>query len=385
MMRCKGMGQESIRAALLAENHSRCKPPLSVSEVCEIARSVSKYRAAQASRASRCYAAILTLSEVKAREIDWLWNPYLALGTLAMLSGDPGAGKTFIAQAIAAALTTGRMPHSGEPCPPCDVLYLSVENSPEYVLRPRFDLLGGDANRFHLLEGSISGDGAERGSVRLADVAVLRDAIEKTKARLVVVDPIQSYLGADVDAHRSNETRPLLDGLARIAAERGCCILLVRHLSKAPTSRAIYRGLGSIDLTGAVRTELMAGSAPDDSARRALVQVKNNLGKFGKSLGYVIEEDGKFRWTGETELTASELLAAEASGYEGGAGSEAEEFIRHELRDGARPAKEVSRVARQAGIAERTLRRARKRLGIKPRKGGMEAGWEWALPEGGQK
>jgi AAA domain len=80
---------------------------------------------------------LLTLSDVAARPVDWLWQPYLALGMLGMLSGDPGAGKTFISMAIAAALSNGRVPYSGEQCSPIDVLYLSVENSPEHVLRPR--------------------------------------------------------------------------------------------------------------------------------------------------------------------------------------------------------------------------------------------------------
>ncbi|MGO9606511.1 MAG: AAA family ATPase, partial [Candidatus Binataceae bacterium] len=151
---------------------------------------------------------ILTLSQVEAKNVNWLWEPYLAVGMLAMLSGDPGCGKTYIALAIAAAVTTGRVPRTGEAREPADVLYLSVENSPEHVLRPRFDSLGGDASRFHILRGSVTGNGekAERGGVRLSDIRLLRDALQRTKARLVIVDPIQSYLGAEVDAHRSNET-----------------------------------------------------------------------------------------------------------------------------------------------------------------------------------
>lgn len=143
---------------------------------------------------------ILNLSQVEAQAVPWLWRPYLAIRMLAMLSGDPGAGKTYIALAIAAALTVGRLPYSGEPCSPIDVLYLSVENSPEHVLRPRFDLLGGSARRFHILRGSLIGEGkrATRGCVKLSDIQVLADSIEQTKAQMVIVDPIQSYLGAEV-------------------------------------------------------------------------------------------------------------------------------------------------------------------------------------------
>ncbi len=329
---------------------------------------------------------ILTLSKVDAKEVEWLWKPYLAMGMLAMLSGDPGCGKTYIALAIASAITTGRGPWAGKDREPADVLYLSVENSPEHVLRPRFDSLGGDATRFHILRGSLVGNGekAERGSVRLSDVRLLSGALQQTKARLVVVDPIQSYLGAEVDAHRSNETRPVMDGLSRLAEEFGCCTLLVRHLGKAPTGKAIHRGLGSIDLTGAVRTELLAGCSPDDPAQRALVQVKSNLGEFGPSLGYVIEADGKFRWTGESQLTACAILGPELTEEETGALAEARDFLLSELAQGARPVREIEAEARREGISERTLTRAKAALGVQSRKSGMTTGWEWFLPEGNQ-
>jgi len=330
---------------------------------------------------------IINLSQVEAREVDWLWRPYLPNRMLAMLSGDPGAGKTYIAMAISAAVTLGKEPQTHKPGEPADVLCLSMENSPEYVLRPRFDKLGGDPSRFHILRGSVVGEGkhALRDSVKLSDVSLLNDALTKTKARLVIVDPIQSYLGADVDAHRSNETRPVLDGLARLAEEHKCCILLVRHLSKAPTGRAIHRGLGSIDLTGAVRSELLAGSAPDDAAQRALVQVKSNLGQFGASIGYEIQADGTFHWTGESQLTASAILAPELNGEETGPMTEAKDFLLRALSRGARPSRDVQDEAQHEGISERTLKRAKKVLGVVSRKCGMDGIWECALPEGGQE
>jgi DNA repair protein RadA/Sms len=332
------------------------------------------------------HAEILTLSQVEARDVGWLWRPYLPNQMLAMLSGDPGAGKTYVALAICAAVTLGYEPNTGAPSSAADVLCLSVENSPEYVLRPRFDKLGGDASRFHILRGSVAGEGklAVRGSVTLSDISLLRDALTRTKARLVIVDPIQSYLGADVDAHRSNETRPVLDGLARLAEEHKCCILLVRHLGKAQTARAIHRGLGSIDLTGAVRTELIAGSAPNDATQRALVQVKSNLGQFGASIGYTIAADGTFRWTGESQLTASAILAPELHGENPGPLAEAKDFLSNILTRSPRSANDVHAEAHQRGLSDRTLKRAKAELGVVSRKQTMYGVWEWSLPEGGQ-
>lgn len=324
---------------------------------------------------------ILTLSNVQACEVEWLWRPYLANGMLAMLSGDPGAGKTYIALAIAAALTIGRVPYTGDPCSEVDVLYLSVENSAEHVLRPRFDSLGGNAAHFHILRGSVMGDGkrANRRAVKLSDIQLLDESLRKTNARLLVVDPIQSYLGAEVDAHRSNETRPVLDGLARLGEEHHACILLVRHFAKPSSSgggRAIHRGLGSIDLTGAVRTELHAGSLDD---QRAMVQAKSNLGQFGKSLGYVIEEDGSFRWTGESSLTAGDLQAPESTSEERSALEEAKDFLIEMTAEGPRPSKELKAEAEARGLAWRTIDRAKAAAGVKSVKRHFSGEWVFEL------
>lgn len=326
---------------------------------------------------------ILSLADVQPRDVDWIWRPYVPMSMLAMLSGDPGAGKTYLALAIAAALTVGQRPCNAEPCAPMDVLYLSVENSPEHVLRPRFDALRGDPSRFHVLRGSVAANGkcTDRKGVKLSDLPILEEALMRTKARLVIVDPIQSYLGAEVDAHRSNETRPVLDGLAHLAEKHQTCFFLIRHFAKSQVGRAIHRGLGSIDLTGAVRSELHAGEVDE---RRALVHAKSNLGQLGKSLGYMIEADGSFRWTGETDITASDLQAVEPNGEDRSAVEEAVGYLRDALASGARPGKEVQAELRDAGVSDATLRRAKSKLGVLSCKIQMRGGWEWYLPEGAQ-
>jgi hypothetical protein len=319
------------------------------------------------------------LSQVEAKAVNWFWKPYLPFGMLTMLSGDPGVGKSYIALSVAAAITTGRVPYTGGVVEPGNVVCLTVENSPEYVLRPRYDSLGGDPKRFVILRGAISGkpEKCERRGVTLADVSLLREALERTQARLVLIDPIQSYFGTDVDTHKASETRPILDGLARVAEDSGSCFLLTRHLSKAPTGRAIHRGLGSIDLTGAVRTELLAGRLPDDPTQRALVQIKSNLGEFGPPLGFVIEADGSFRWTGAIQITAAELLAPDSVGSKKTKGEDGCDFLRSRLQNG--PVR-VEVLTKESGMNDRTLRRSAYKLGVVRHREGNRGPVTWELP-----
>jgi RecA-family ATPase len=312
---------------------------------------------------------LICLAEIEPKKVDWLWEPYLAKGTVALLSGDPGSGKTFVSLAIAASLSKGIIPSTGESCEPVNTVYLSHENSAEYVTRPRFDALGGDPTRLFLLPGK---------SVSLTDTSDLSDAIDEARAGLLIVDPIQSYLGADVDLHRSNETRPVLDGLVFIADNFGCCILLVRHLAKSSGGRAIHRGLGSIDLTATARTELLAGTSAHDPNNRALVQIKNNLGPYGDSLGYSIGEDG-FAWTGKSNLTANDLLSSDNGTERQSSFDGALEFLKAQLASGEKFQAKLVETAK--GIYhERTLQRAAKELGVERRRDGEGGPWIWYLP-----
>ena len=245
------------------------------------------------------------------------------------------------------------------------------------TIRPRLDRLEADVARIHVCQGIERPDGGIDG-VTLSDLDVLAAAIEQTGAVLVVIDPLQGFLGATVDLHRANEVRPVLAGLARLAERRGVAVLIVRHLSKAKTDRAAYRGMGSIDITAAARSVLLAGRDPQDPLRRALVQTKMSLAAEGCALGYEIGPDG-FRWAGKVDLTAAHLLAPDAAATPS-ASDDATTFLRDALANGARKACELYEDARHAGIAERTLKRAKTTLGVKAEKRGFHGAWWWILP-----
>jgi putative DNA primase/helicase len=314
---------------------------------------------------------IITLSNVTASPIPWLCEPYFAVGMLSLISGDPGAGKTSVAMAISAALTLGQTPFTKKPREVSNVLYLTVENRPE-ELRSKFNSLGGNPELFHIVNDSI----------QLADTSRLRKAIQEKKAKLLVVDPIQSFL--NVDSHRSNKTRPVFDALSRLAREEGCCIILIRHLNKSTSAKTAYRGQGGMDITGAARTELLVGPSVQDPGQYAMVQTKSNIGMKGPSIGFSFDDEKGFHWTGESTLTDTDLLLPVAKASGRNAEGEAMAFLVKRLVKGPVMAVELEAAATTAGISKGTLKRAKGKLNIVVKKIGLKGGWEWSLPEGTQ-
>jgi hypothetical protein len=327
-------------------------------------------------------AVLVRLSDVEPEAVTWLWEPYIARGKLTLLEGDPATGKTWLALAIAAALSRGwSLPDaSGRPAlrriGAEHVVYLTAEDGLADTLRVRLDAVAADCSQIHALTAAREGD-AEI-AVTLRDIDILDDALSRTGAALVVVDPIQGFLGAGIDMHRANEVRPVLAGLAKLAERHGSAVLCIRHLSKANAERVLYRGLGSIDFTAAARSVLLAGRDPNDPNRRALVQIKNSLAPEGPALAYAIDAV-RFEWAGLSNLTAGSLLAADSGDPERSARDEARDLLAAVLADGPVPAKAAQKQAREAGVTERTLYRAKAELGVKSFK--TADGWAWTLPK----
>ena len=210
----------------------------------------------------------------------------------------------------------------------------------------------------------------------------MRKNIELLKPAFVIIDPLVAYIGAGVDINRANETRAVMSRLAEIAELSHVAILAVRHLTKGGALKAIYRGLGSIDFTAACRSVLLAGCDPDNDQKRAIVQIKSNLAAKGSAVGFELKE-GSFCWTGESDLTAARILAAEDSQDGKSARDEASDFLREELSNGPVEWQQIEKDRKAAGISEITLRRAREKLGVKIRRegelgkrGGGRSVWE---------
>ncbi|MEW6573482.1 MAG: bifunctional DNA primase/polymerase [Bacillota bacterium] len=364
---------------LLTEWNTRNSPPLPERELKAIFESVARREArkprrpnGEAKQETPPEPVVIPLANVEPEEVSWLWEPYLPAGKLTIVEGDPGAGKTWVTLAICAKLTA-----EGHP-----VLYATAEDGLADTIRPRVEGMGADLSSFFILRGAKSESG-DTVPFTLAEPEVLEKAILTYRPALVVLDPIQGFLGGSVDMHKANEVRAKLAPLARIAETYGCAVAVVRHLSKAPAGRAIYRGLGSIDFTAAARSVLLVGQ--NQAGNRAVVHLKNSVGELGPSLGFEIQR-GQFFWRGEVDTEAGDILRPDAEPEERSALDEAAEWLQELLAEGPVEAKQVQREAKQAGFADITLRRAKARLGIRVSREGTpgERGggkWFWRLPD----
>lgn len=330
-------------------------------------------------------------SDVEPEAVEWLWGRRIPRGKLTLLVGDPSAGKSTITCAITAAVTRGRpLPGDTDHPSPSSVLMISAEDGVSDTIRPRLDAADADTRLVHVVE-CVEDQRATPVHLALHDSAHLRAikmAAEEIKPALIVIDPLSAYLGS-IDSYQDSKVRAVLAPLAAIAERLDLAIVGVIHMTKSSASRAIYRALGSIAFTAAARSVLLAGAEPDQPEARALIQIKSNLGVEAEPLGYRIVstpipsgEAGVIEWTGETDLTADRILAPADTSPQGGPLEEAVDFLRQEIGGARVKAAEILRVARQHGISDRTLDRAKKKLGVQTVREGFGRGgsWYWMLP-----
>lgn len=325
-------------------------------------------------------AVLLRMSEVQAEKVSWLWASRLPLGKLSLIVGDPAVGKSFLTCALAAAVSRGApWPDGSGRAPLGSVVMLNAEDGTADTIKPRLESAGADCSRVFVLDAVRAADDKGRFievGFTLADVAALELAIKQAgDCKLVVIDPVSAYMGG-TDSHVNADVRGLLKPLSDLAQKHGVAVVLVSHLNKS-AAQAMYRTTGSLAFIAASRAAWCCVADKDDPARRMLLALKNNLAPDPGGLGYMIR-DGMVQWTGRVDADVNQALAAPAR-HTDSAISEAEDFLRDELAPGPKPAAEVLKAARAAGVSERTLRDAKASLKVASVK--QSGGWAWKLPE----
>ena len=298
---------------------------------------------------------IIRMSDVELTPVEWLWKPYLPFGKLSVLQGNPGEGKTYFAMHLAAACTNGKLLPNMERLEPFNVIYQTAEDGLGDTVKPRLIEAGADLDRVLVIDDSDV-------QLTLSDERIEKAIIENN-ARLVIIDPIQAYLGADVDMNRANEVRPIFMRLGQVAQRTGCAILLIGHLNKAAGMQSLQRGLGSIDIAAAVRSVMFIGKLKHDPTMRILTHEKSSLAPPGVSLAFSLGDAGGFRWVGEYDITADEMLSGIEPQRETKT-QQAKDLICTLLAGGKQVLSEdIDKAALERGIPGRTVRDAKRELG----------------------
>ncbi len=322
---------------------------------------------------------LINMEQVEVEKIDWLLYPFIPFGKVTIVQGDPGEGKTTMVLQIIAKLTKGEavLPSgSDEPAleektmdlEPVNVIYQTAEDGLGDTIKPRLLSAGADCSRVMVIDDNDQ-------ALTMMD-ARLEEAIIKTKARLVVLDPIQGFLGAAVDMHRANEIRPLMKRVAVFAEKYHCAIILIGHMNKNSNGKSSYRGLGSIDFQAAARSVLIVGRIKDEPEIRVVCHVKSSLAPEGKSIAFRLDKDTGFEWIEEYDISADDLLSGDNRGQKI---HEAKEFLKEILVSGSVAQTKVAEEAESRGIKKKTLWNAKKELEIESVKIGNQ--WFWMLPE----
>ena len=297
---------------------------------------------------------IIRMSEVDTQTVEWLWEPYIPFGKVTIVQGNPGEGKTTFALRLAAACTNRKpFPHMAAH-EPFNVIYQTAEDGLGDTIKPRLMEAEADLDRVLVIDESKQG-------LSLSDERIER-AIRQTGARLIILDPIQAYVGEKTDMNKANEIRPMFRRLAEIAERTGCAVILIGHLNKAAGGQSAYRGLGSIDFRAAARSVLLIGRVKREPNVRVIVHDKSSLAPEGKPIAFCLDPETGFSWIGEYDITADELLSG-AGGNTATKTEQAERLILDLLADGKELASEdIVKAAAEAGISERTVKNARRNL-----------------------
>ncbi len=304
---------------------------------------------------------LINLSQVESTETKWLWYPYIPRGKITLMTADPGIGKTYLGLYLTANVSAGRAFYGENGNrPPENVIYQTAEDGLSDTIKPRLELMKPDFARINIIDESQSG-------LDLCDWRI-EQAMQKLKPALMIFDPLQAYLGADVDMHRANQIRPVLARIASLAEQYDCAVVFIMHNSKMTQNKALHRALGSIDIPAVARSMLILAKDPQDPTRRIMCHEKSSLAARGKSLFFRIEPDvGGVDFCGTSDLTADSVLNFNSGTRDKPSArlDDAAQQLSNLLGDkGWADLDDIHALQNEAGISKGTLYNAKDELGL---------------------
>jgi hypothetical protein len=334
--------------------------------------------------------------DVRVEQVRWLWRNRIPLGKLTLLGGDPDKGKSlFTMELVRRSTTNGLMPDGSysDRAWSKGVLVVSGEDAKEDTMVPRLMAAGADLTLVEFLNGveftNRKGGRALRPLSLPDDIEQLDKAMRKHLAGLVILDPLDAFLGEAVNTISNHHIRRALLPLAELAERSGAAILAVGHLNKTSGPAAMYRSAGSIGIIAMARSALLIAPDPEDEERRVLAVVKSNLARRPPALAFriVAEDDNppRIMWLGEARYHADDLVASRRDVQEAPAVRDAMGFLVDLLsKRGDMWVKDVFDEADKAGVGGKTtLKKAKAALTVRsvPCTEGKDKGWKWHLPK----
>lgn len=303
---------------------------------------------------------LLTLySDVSAVPVKWLWEPYIAIGKITLLQGDPGCGKSTMMMNLIAELSKGGSTPDGRAFgSPQKIIYQCSEDGAKDTIKPRLVAAGADCRNIAFIDEEVN-------SGLTLDDERIREAITEWKPSLVVIDPIQSYIGSDSDLQIAGRARKLMRRVGMWASTYNCAVVLIGHLSKKEGAKDLYRGLGSIDVVAAARSVLQVEKSEEDEDIRIVRQVKNSLDSKGSDLMFEIRPSTGFQWivnesvieTAQNKTSLAEILPKNKHEL-------AAVLIKKALENGAAESMEIRRIMAEYRIGDKTMNEVKAELGI---------------------
>ncbi len=317
-------------------------------------------------------------SDVTVEPVKWLWYPYIAIGKITLLQGDPGDGKSsMMIQLIAELSKGGSLPDGRAIGHPQKVIYQCAEDGAKDTIRQRMENAGADCRNIAFLNENI------HEGLTLDDERI-RDFISGFRPQLVVIDPIQSYVENESDLLIAVKARKIMRRLSIWADTYNCAVVLIGHLNKQGKSKGLYRGLGSIDFVASARSVLMVERCEEDENIRIVHHIKNNLDSLGADLKFEIRRKTGFKWLMNEELSEKlEIPDIEESEEKidklpKNKHELAALLIKRALEKGPVESVEIRKLMAEYRIGEKTMNDVKTLMGIKPYR--KMRSWYWALP-----
>jgi archaellum biogenesis ATPase FlaH len=320
---------------------------------------------------------LLTLySDVTAVPVKWLWRPYIAIGKITLLQGDPGCGKSTMMMYLIAELSKGGFTPDGRSFGnPQRIIYQCSEDGAKDTIKPRLIDAGADCQNIAFIDEDVN-------SGLTLDDERIRDAIAQWRPHLVVIDPIQSYIGSDSDLQVAVKARKLMRRIGMLASTYKCAVVLIDHFNKKEGTKDLYRGLGSIDVVAAARSVLQVEKCEEDEEVRIVKQIKNSLESNGADLKFEIRPSTGFKWiSGPSVINPDDRTFSSELVYEELPKNKHERaalLIQKALENGPVESMEIRRIMAEYCIGDKTMNEVKAELGIKPFRKMRK--WHWVLP-----